>query len=186
MATSAEEHLRLFVGLELPHPARAELARLVDPFRGADGIRWARSEDYHLTLRFIGPTPTDRIPALLDVLARVAAEARRRDIEVGGFDAFPGGGRPARVLVARVEDTTGDLADLASAITANVPGRTGAAFTPHVTLGRCSPPRPVPQGWRSIHPRSGRLAVLEVALFASHAGTGGVRYEVLGTVPWGR
>jgi 2'-5' RNA ligase len=185
VVTTAEDRRRLFVGLELRQATRIELAGLVAPFRDAEGMRWVRSEDYHLTLRFIGTTANDRVPTMLEVIGRIATRARRCHIEVGGFDSFPGGRRPARVLVARVEDTGGGLADLASAVAAGLPGRAAGVWTPHITLGRCVPPRRVPQGWTSVHAELGRREVGQVALFASRPGTGGPRYEVLRVAPLG-
>ena len=59
--------MRLFVGLDLPWTLRERLIVLANA--GIAGARWVPSENYHLTLRFIGETPGHRAEEIDDALA---------------------------------------------------------------------------------------------------------------------
>lgn len=87
---------RLFTALEVPAPIAESLARLRG---GIAGARWIDTENYHITLRFIGDVD--------DAFARDVANAlsfiRRPEVTVTleALDSF-GGDRP-RAIVARAK-----------------------------------------------------------------------------------
>ena len=64
-----------------------------------DDARWTQPEQFHLTLRFLGDTEPERLPALEAALA--AASSSAPDLRLDGLTVFPSRRRP-RVLVARV------------------------------------------------------------------------------------
>lgn len=123
---------RLFTALEIPAELAAELAL----FRGGiAGGRWIDTENYHITLRFIGDV--DRMAAR-DVSA-ILAQIRRSPfaITLTGLDYF-GGDRP-RAIVAKVQPSP-PLLEL-QAEQERLLRRIGLEpeprkFTPHVTLAR--------------------------------------------------
>jgi 2'-5' RNA ligase len=101
-------------------------------------VRWTREEQLHLTLRFIGDTPTDRIDPLLRRLATIRVQPFLLPLE--GVGAFPekapprvlwagvGAGHPGLYqLRQKIDDTL-----LAVGIEADL-----RRFHPHVTLARC-------------------------------------------------
>src|SRR5471032_3655094 len=89
---------RLFTGLELPPDLVMDLSMLRG---GLSGARWIDSENYHLTLRFIGDVD--------DVIARevesLLGQVRRREFELrfDGLNSF--GGRRPRAVVATLAQT---------------------------------------------------------------------------------
>ena len=125
--------MRLFVGLELPWELRERLALLGG---GLPGARWVPSENYHLTLRFIGDTPAHRAEEIDHTLAALRAPAF--SLSLAGIGTFHKGGRTTAIW-ARVERNP-ELDHLQSKIE-NALQRAGLEperrrFAPHVTLAR--------------------------------------------------
>ena len=60
--------IRLFVALPIPDKLRARIAGLQG---GIDGARWVAPENLHITLRFIGEVPEDRVEDIVGALDRV-------------------------------------------------------------------------------------------------------------------
>ncbi len=128
--------LRLFVALALPGPVRAVLDTLVDAL---PGVTWTRPEQLHLTLRFLGDVPEEKIPAIETHLAAVRVEPFVLPVE--GVGAFPPKS-PPRVLwcgvgrghprLHQLRQRVDDALIAAGLIELNV-----RTFHPHVTLARC-------------------------------------------------
>jgi 2'-5' RNA ligase len=90
---------RTFVALELDDELRQALSALMASLRPRlPAARWVRPEGIHLTLRFLGDTPSERIERLRPALASAASACEPSEARVGGLGTFPGRGRPPRVL----------------------------------------------------------------------------------------
>jgi 2'-5' RNA ligase len=63
--------MRLFVALDLPWPLRQRVAMLSGA--GIPGARWVPTENYHITLRFIGEAPAYRAEEIDHTLAALKA-----------------------------------------------------------------------------------------------------------------
>lgn len=123
---------RLFTGVEIPPDVALSLSMLRG---GLPGARWIDTENYHVTLRFIGDVD--------DVVARdVAAmldQVKRRafDLYFDGVASF--GGRKPRAVVASVADEPmlmelqAEQERMMQRIGLEPEGR---KYTPHVTLAR--------------------------------------------------
>ncbi len=109
---------RLFVAVPLPAEAVAEIASVVEAVRsrglpsGAHDVRWVRLDGLHLTLRFLGPTPEERIDPTVRAITRAAEAAAPIEAELAGAGTFPPGGRPRTLWigVAAGADALGGLA----------------------------------------------------------------------------
>lgn len=148
--------LRLFVAIELPDDVRAAIADVVAALKraGADaGLRWARPDGIHLTLKFLGNVPEARVPAIVDAMRQQLQSASSFEIAPGGIGAFfTGKGDPfnkhprevhrhnLRVLWLGAGRDNAPLLDAAARVEAALnplgfpPERT--AFFPHLTLAR--------------------------------------------------
>src|SRR5262245_6799886 len=82
--------------------------------RDAD-VRWADREQLHVTLKFLGAVPDDRVAALSSALDAAVADLAPVALEVAGLGAFPGPTRP-RVLWVGIRTGAGELARLAAAV----------------------------------------------------------------------
>ncbi len=125
--------LRLFVGLGLPESLRDTLAMLE---RGIPGARWIESDNYHVTLRFIGEVPEDRAEDIDSALGAVRMQPFGLSLAgVGHFGKL----RKARSVWVAVE-TNDALVRLQASVESAVV-RAGfraeeRRFRPHVTLAR--------------------------------------------------
>jgi len=121
---------RLFVGIFPPEELAARVHAAVSPVLRSADFRIVPADEIHLTLRFLGPTPEEEIPGLVESLRRSASTARRPDIRVAGSGAFPDP-LDARILWAGIDDPGNRLARLAAAIGESKP------YVPHLTVARC-------------------------------------------------
>lgn len=125
--------IRLFTAIELPGDIRRRLAAMAG---GVPSARWVAEENLHLTLRFIGEVPEDRLDDITTALAAVRGAPFSITLSgVGHFESR----RRARVLWAGVEPNT-ELAALhdrvESALVRAGLEPEGRKFSAHVTLAR--------------------------------------------------
>lgn len=173
---------RLFVGLEVPHDIAMNLERLRG---GLPGARWIDTQNYHITLRFIGDIDNGRANDVADMLARV----RRRGFKLwlDGLGAF--GGHKPHTLFARIKplpELTALQMETEQIIQrAGLPPE-GRKFTPHVTLARLrdTSERAVAE-YLSIRGSYASLPfeVEQFVLFSSQPARGGGPYLVEETYP---
>lgn len=126
--------MRLFTALDLPDALRAAVARLRAP--DAIDARWTPTEQYHVTLRFIGEASDDEA-------ARYEAALRDLDVSAAtcrpyGLDVLPSRRSPS-VLIVGLERTDA-LLELYRAVSEALQ-REGVeaesrTYRPHVTLAR--------------------------------------------------
>jgi 2'-5' RNA ligase len=189
---------RVFVAVPLPPAANAAVGSLVDRVRragvpgGGRDVRWVRLDGLHLTLRFIGPTPDERIGPALDAVRSAGAGAHPFDLSIGGAGVFPSHGRP-RALWLGLRGGEGDLAGLAAAVDAAL-ATSGWSFEPkpftaHLTLARSDG---VPAGaaigamlMAEAADMDVRFRVERIGLFESITGGGPARYEPIEMVELG-
>lgn len=81
--------MRLFLSLPVPSTAvePSVLTRLKNRFPDA---RWSPSDQWHITLKFLGETPIDKVESIARVARGVAAAARSMTIVRGPWGVFPG------------------------------------------------------------------------------------------------
>src|ERR1035437_2791589 len=128
--------MRLFTGLDLPAEVVHNLERLLEPLRPPPRIHWSLSANLHLTTKFIGEWPEERLGEMKAALAALESQpAIAVDIRKVGF--FPNPHAPrvfwcgidAPGLEALANHTDGATAALGIA-------RETRAFSPHLTLAR--------------------------------------------------
>lgn len=134
--------VRAFIAVPLPESLLSQLARLQQRLQREvppGSVRWVRPEGIHLTLKFLGDTPLEKVPRIKAALEAVARHAPACTFSVGGLGCFPNLRRP-RVIWVGVQEPTGRLAALQDAIEEAVAPLgyppEGRGFTPHLTLGR--------------------------------------------------
>lgn len=126
---------RLFVALPLPGPVRDALLTLACPLTG---VSWTRPEQLHLTLRFLGDVPVEKLERIQTHLAAVRVEPFILPIE--GLGTFPPKS-PPRMVWAGVGRGHPHLHQLRQRVdnallTAGLLGLDVRTFHPHITLAR--------------------------------------------------
>lgn len=133
---------RTFIAIELDPHLKARLAELQEQLRSRlspSSVRWVQPDSIHLTLKFLGDTPTDKIEEVQAALARAAAQVTPFVITAGELGCFPNNRQP-RVVWVGLQEPTGKLARLQRAVEEFVAPlgfpTEGRPFSPHLTLGR--------------------------------------------------
>lgn len=130
--------MRLFIAIELSDFAAAHLGRLQDALRPlAADARWTRSDQFHLTLKFLGEMPDGQVDALVKTLRRIKLEDKIR-LHVDALVFFPPHGS-VHVIAAALHDDGGRCAALQQEIdrTCHEAGfMLERRWTAHVTLAR--------------------------------------------------
>lgn len=128
--------MRLFTALDLPADIISNLQQLLQKLRPTARIQWSPPENLHITTKFIGEWPEERLKELQSALAALGSrDAITVHIRHVGF--FPNPHSP-RVFWCGIEGP--GLAELAAATdqataTLGVTAET-RAFSPHLTLAR--------------------------------------------------
>ena len=197
---------RVFIAVPLGDDAREAVVRLMaglgappDGGRSPDPsappsarLRWVRSTNLHLTLRFLGATPAASIAALeaaVDATGRGAAPFEAR---LSGAGAFPSPSRP-RAVFLRVGDGASHLSALAdrleNALVASGWPPAERPFAAHLTLARSDGVAGAPAAVDALVGASARLdaawTVDRIVLFESVIGGGPARYVPLRTATLG-
>ena len=136
------ETIRAFIAIPLPATLLNKLAALqrrLERQVPPRSVRWVRAEGIHLTLKFLGDTPTHKLPDIKQALAAVGRHAPGCTFTAEGLGCFPNTNRP-RVVWVGTREPTGRLAALQQAIEEVVAPLgfppEGRKFSPHLTLGR--------------------------------------------------
>ena len=160
--------MRIFIGIDLDPEVRARIERFLEGVEGfAPEARWMRPESLHITVKFIGEQPPERVEAITERLRRLESSAF--EIRAGGYGFFPTAKAP-RVFWIGIHAGQ-QLAELAGSIdiaTAElgVP-REDRPYSPHLTLARAGAGRRSSSPkWRNGDGPNATFAVLEKRLAA--------------------
>lgn len=189
------QHIRTFIGIpvEPTEPLRRSLDELHTMGRG---IKPVAAHSMHITLKFVGDTPQDRVARLSELIQQsIAANQPAIDVKLRGLDAFPNRQRPSILWAALVGAE--QLVEIAESLNRLFEpegfAREGRTYTPHLTMARVRAQR---QGSRSVIPERvldlldehretdfGSIRVGEVVFYQSVLKDSGPIYTRLITVP---
>ena len=189
------QQLRCFVAVELEEAIRQALQRTQMLLKGDPAGRygrWARPEGIHLTLKFLGDVPMDRIAPIAEAVKQASAGVAPFRLSCGELGCFPNTRFP-RVIWIGIEDPSGALLRLQGEVERNLstlgfpPER--RAFHPHLTLART---RRVSKGEqaalgklveRTQVGKLGEMVVQEISLMRSELRPSGAVYTQLAAAP---
>jgi len=134
--------IRAFVAIELSPEVLAALGQVQDRLRRGEGGRagrWVKAEGIHLTLKFLGEVPAEKLEAIHQAVGQACLGRAPFELAVAELGCFPNLRRP-RVVWVGVREDTGQLAGLQEAVERELnrlgfPPE-GRKFTPHLTLAR--------------------------------------------------
>ncbi len=133
------EMIRTFIAVQLSlepeyDPMRAELRRRT----AYDDIRWSDDAHIHLTLRYIGKTPTNKIDTIKKALDEIAGHTPELDLEIDKLGIFGTAHAPKIFRLSFIK--TPQLVQLYTEICQMLEGFEFVLekqnFVPHITLGR--------------------------------------------------
>jgi 2'-5' RNA ligase len=184
--------VRLFVALEISPPVRENLSALMRELRPlAPAARWVRTENLHVTLKFIGETPQEKLGAIRAALSAVRADGPIA-VDFRGLGFFPDAHRPRVFWVGLA--ASGQLERLAGAIETQTEPlrfpRERRAFSPHLTLARLESGGATQGLLAAARDRSaqslGELTTAEFCLFQSELKPSGAQHTRLASFPLAR
>lgn len=142
MAIEPQDQLRLFLALPVPGHVRAEFRRLqqeLRPFLPSRSVRWARADQFHLTLKFLGNVPAAHTGELIEAVREICATTPPIPLRAEGTGFFPNHRAP-RVFWAGIAGEDHLLFDfqhrLETAARRFSEKPETMAFAAHVTLAR--------------------------------------------------
>jgi RNA 2',3'-cyclic 3'-phosphodiesterase len=203
MATPMRVFLAVDLGDAMSHAGHAwgrAVAATLGP--AASALTWVPPARLHLTLRFFGELPADRV-ALLGQALTDRPWSPAFEIGFGGAGTYPAWGRPrvlwlgistGRDAVVRLHDALAERLARAGggmAGTGNAGAGAGDAFSPHVTIARVrrDPPPGLGRALRDAcsrtPPPAARADVHELTLFESVLKSRGPAYVAILRVPLG-
>lgn len=180
--------VRLFVAVSIPSRHLERVDEEMRSFRDkAVNARWIDIENQHVTLKFLGSVPSDRLDDVGRTCSMVASSHQPAPVSLTGAGAFPSPSR-VRVLWVGIDDPHGLLTrvadDLDQAFEPLGYPTEARSFTPHLTLCRFKIPVPLKSGLPELD-----LSALEpfpidrLQLFRSHLSPKGASYECVAEFP---
>jgi len=132
--------LRTFIAIEVPGNIQSSITSAIAPLRDllADSVKWVREGNIHLTLKFLGETPEEKIREIEAAVSRAAGCFAPIKAEVKGTGVFPDTRRPSVLWVGLLAPPT--LTELSSRIEQELAPlgfeSDERPFSPHLTVGR--------------------------------------------------
>lgn len=134
------DHWRIFIAIPIPQSVKKSLFAWAEMHKERmEFSKWVHPEDYHITVQFLGDTPSSRIPEIRANLEQAMANRKALTLTAGPCGIF---GRPLspRVLWASV---SGDLKELHILQSRVIEANRAAGilpeerpYHPHITLAR--------------------------------------------------
>ncbi len=176
--------LRTFIGIRiLSTPELEAIGREIA--RLGRGLNVTSADKLHLTMKFLGDTRPEQLPAIMEAVKQGAGAAHVHRIELTAFGAFPNAARPDVVWVGiqppdELRRLTATL-DASLQMLGFVPE--SRPFHPHLTLARVKGPVPGLREFIAAHADTGFGSALidRLELFQSDLTPQGSRYTSLAT-----
>jgi RNA 2',3'-cyclic 3'-phosphodiesterase len=180
--------MRLFTAIDLPPDIRERLESLIGKLRPLARINWSLTSNLHITTKFIGEWPEQRLPELRNALARISIR-EPISIRVHGIGFFPNRRSP-RVFRAGVDASPGLpilASDTDSALAKLGLAPESRAYTPHLTLARIKAPKGLASFYKQVEelgdPEFGSFLADRFFLYHSKPGASGSVYTKLSDFP---
>jgi RNA 2',3'-cyclic 3'-phosphodiesterase len=132
--------VRTFIAIEIPEDTKKAIAEVQERLKASGAeASWTRPESIHLTLKFLGEVPEERVSTVMAALVRSGEVLHTFRLTVAGTGVFPNVKDPRVVWVG----VSGDLDQLKvlqisveeQMVRLGFP-QDDRRFTPHLTLGR--------------------------------------------------
>ncbi|MFH0877157.1 MAG: RNA 2',3'-cyclic phosphodiesterase [Candidatus Omnitrophota bacterium] len=132
--------IRLFIAVELPPAANTHLTEIQKTLKtsGADA-KWVEPQNIHFTLKFLGPTPSEKFERIKSTLAQLFGSHKQFALCLESIGGFPSLDSP-RVIWAGLNDANGQLRSMALVLDQALAGmgfeKETREFQAHATLAR--------------------------------------------------
>jgi len=134
------ETLRTFIAIELSEELRQELRKLQQELKQSNiDAKWVKSENIHLTLKFLGNIDLNQIEQTKNILKETSRQVKPFHLHLSGVGAFPKLDYP-RVLWVGVDEGENETTEIAKRLEEDLEKigfqKENRPFSPHLTLAR--------------------------------------------------
>ena len=182
--------LRTFIAISAPHNVKNVKQMLISTMENEKSeIRWVKHINLHLTIKFLGFTPENKIEEISSDINKIVESHSAFHLTISNTGCFPNKSKPSVLYL----DVDGDLDSLSSLVgdTEELFIKKGYPklenhFSPHVTLATIKYPQKFTPDITSFLNSSYDgidLPVNHVQFFSSEILPEGVFYNLLGTFP---
>jgi len=183
--------MRCFLAIELDDVIKAQLGLAQSYFKDLAGkVSWVKPQQIHLTVKFLGEVPEEKIDQAARILQQCAGEVSPFEFSIEGLGAFPPSGRQIRVLWVGMT-TPAELVKLndlcqEAFVELGCPAER-RKFTPHLTIARVRQTEQADAFRRIIAEHkdftAGTQYADHVVLYSSQLNPSGAIHTPLATVP---
>jgi len=186
-----KNHLRTFIAVSLPSSVLTGIEKLVRSFQShGDGVNWVETNNLHITLKFLGDTPLNDLPKLINTVTQSIQHTDSFDVALHGIGVFPNWESPKTIWIGCREGAD-ELRQLAESINKDLIPLgfpiESRRFSPHLTIGRVKKTTreaPLMSMLAEQRDRSfGSCSVSEVQIFSSELTRKGPIYDELAAIP---
>ncbi len=133
--------IRLFLAIEFNQIIKQDIASLIENYQRDYyklPIKWSKTENLHLTLKFLGETPLDKIEEIDKIVSITAEKNNKFELKFTQTGVFPSSNSPKVLWVGIMKNNY--LVNLADQLNLNfaklIGHKENKKFIPHLTLGR--------------------------------------------------
>jgi RNA 2',3'-cyclic 3'-phosphodiesterase len=136
--------VRTFIAIPLPESVKQFLSQIQSELKSAGWIAaWPNPDNFHLTLKFLGPTPRHILKPIQSVMTDFSRTFPAFTLTVGGIGVFPHV-KNARIVWIGIQGQTDRLTPLVTDLekklhAMGIPAQP-RPFFPHITLARIKKP----------------------------------------------
>lgn len=178
--------IRCFISIELPQEIKKNIEKEIKKLKETPvDIKWVQTDNFHITLKFLGSTPQSLIPEIKTRLTEAVKGQRCFSIEFKGAGVFPTTKYPRVIWIGiRDSDKLVSLqADVEMALSGIGFEPEERRFEPHLTIGRVRSQKAREALIREITNLKdtvfGKIEVKEISIMKSELHPQGPRYERL-------
>ena len=179
---------RLFIAIKSPPAIQKAISEIMEEWQqhtDRNEIRWVDPSLFHLTLFYLGDTPDDKVPYIIESMQDATTGVRPFKLVLSRLATFPSSAA-AKVAFIQLEEINSHSLNsmhrkLASAFHNLDVAIDDKRFIPHITMGRAKRALSLNTGWYVT--RSLSWSVNQIDLMESRLGRLGPNYLTLQSIP---
>jgi 2'-5' RNA ligase len=182
--------MRTFVAIDLEHELKETISHFIQKLDSHNPkIRWVKNQGMHLTLKFIGEIPEDKVFDIRSVLMDLSDHHARFPLKLEGTGTFPPRSRNPRILwvgIAKNDELMSLQKEMESQLETLSISREKRTFFPHLTLGRIKSSHNIMPVLHELSQNKdtefGHMEVAKITLFQSILKPTGAEYSTLANI----
>ena len=183
--------MRIFLAINPPEDVRQRVWEATAPLREASAnVAWVPEPKIHLTLKFIGEMPEERIEPLVGAMMTMARTHAAPMVHLETAGAFPNFRRPRVVWMGIEQEPRLELLHHDVEVACGQLGHEleGRAYRPHLTLGRVRRPL-ADEELKLLRTAAKRIRFTDefharsIDVMQSVPGPGGSKYSLVASAP---